>query len=142
MSKVNMTALVEQSTAGVPTGIPIGVSNPQGLIPALTPEQMADLHRRLAAEQARLLGRVGEETDHTRADWNPDRGDLALSASSRERRMALQEMDTEKLDQVEAALLRMENGTYGRCDTCGTPIHPERLEIIPAAALCANCQAS
>jgi RNA polymerase-binding transcription factor len=41
---------------------------------------------------------------------------------------------------IEAALLRMEHGTYGSCVRCGTPIPLERLEILPAVALCMTCQ--
>jgi RNA polymerase-binding transcription factor DksA len=41
---------------------------------------------------------------------------------------------------IEAALDRMDRGRYGDCVTCGTPIPPERLEILPAVALCMTCQ--
>lgn len=41
---------------------------------------------------------------------------------------------------IEAALERMEQGAYGRCTGCDTAILPERLEILPAVALCMRCQ--
>lgn len=41
---------------------------------------------------------------------------------------------------IEAALQRMDRGTYGRCVTCDAPITVERLEILPAVALCMTCQ--
>ena len=41
---------------------------------------------------------------------------------------------------IEAALGRMDVGTYGRCVRCATPIPVERLEILPAVALCMTCQ--
>lgn len=41
---------------------------------------------------------------------------------------------------IEAALLRMDRGTYGSCVHCGAPIPLERLEILPAVALCMTCQ--
>ena len=43
---------------------------------------------------------------------------------------------------IEAALDRMGRGRYGDCVTCGTPIQVERLEILPAVALCMACQRS
>jgi RNA polymerase-binding transcription factor DksA len=42
----------------------------------------------------------------------------------------------ETLDEVEAALVRLEAGTYGMCEVCGKPIGAARLEAMPAARLC------
>jgi DnaK suppressor protein len=41
---------------------------------------------------------------------------------------------------IDAALDRMDRGRYGACVRCGTPIPLERLEILPAVALCMTCQ--
>jgi DnaK suppressor protein len=43
------------------------------------------------------------------------------------------------LAEVERALEKLSEGTYGRCDNCGRPIARERLEAIPWAALCMSC---
>jgi RNA polymerase-binding transcription factor DksA len=45
------------------------------------------------------------------------------------------------LAQVEAALVRVDDGTYGACETCGHPIGEERLEAVPAARECFICAA-
>ena len=45
----------------------------------------------------------------------------------------------ETLAEVEHALAKLEEGTYGRCESCGQPIAPARLEAKPAARLCINC---
>ena len=42
----------------------------------------------------------------------------------------------ETLDEVEAAIARLEAGTYGLCEDCGKPIGPARLEAMPAARFC------
>ena len=42
--------------------------------------------------------------------------------------------------QIEEALERLENGTYGTCQRCGKPINPERLEAFPYVAYCIECQ--
>ena len=42
----------------------------------------------------------------------------------------------ETLEEVEAAIVRLEAGTYGRCEVCGKPIGEARLEAMPAARLC------
>jgi DnaK suppressor protein len=44
------------------------------------------------------------------------------------------------LTQVEGALQRIEEGTYGTCQRCGQPIQPERLEAFPYVANCIECQ--
>ena len=44
------------------------------------------------------------------------------------------------LAQVNAALERMDDGTYGTCQRCGKPINPERLEAFPYVAFCIDCQ--
>ena len=43
------------------------------------------------------------------------------------------------LRDVQAALWRMDDGTYGRCITCGAPVEPARLEIVPQTANCLDC---
>jgi len=43
------------------------------------------------------------------------------------------------LDEIDAALGRMDDGTYGRCQTCGAPIPVERLEAVPHARTCVHC---
>jgi DnaK suppressor protein len=43
------------------------------------------------------------------------------------------------LDDVEAALAKIDNGTYGTCEKCGNAIAPARLEAMPAARTCIEC---
>jgi DnaK suppressor protein len=47
-----------------------------------------------------------------------------------------------KLRDVERALAKLDEGTYGACDACGAAIPEERLEAIPWAALCVGCSAA
>ena len=44
------------------------------------------------------------------------------------------------LGEIDAALLRLDKGDYGICSVCAEPIPSERLEAVPAAALCMPCQ--
>ena len=44
------------------------------------------------------------------------------------------------LADTEAALRRLSEGCYGRCEQCGCPIEPERLEVLPMAIRCTSCQ--
>jgi DnaK suppressor protein len=64
----------------------------------------------------------------------------ATQVFEQQRDLALRERNEQHLAQVEAALARLDAGTYGACASCGRPIAPERLEAIPWAALCIDCQ--
>jgi DnaK suppressor protein len=44
------------------------------------------------------------------------------------------------LSSIDAALARIEDGTYGRCERCGEPIAEERLEALPYATRCIECK--
>jgi DnaK suppressor protein len=62
------------------------------------------------------------------------------AASQREVTEALREAAERVLDDIEAALIRLDLGRYGLCDVCSEPIQPERLEAIPMSRHCAPCQ--
>lgn len=51
---------------------------------------------------------------------------------------AAKNLDAKRRD-VERALGKLDDGTYGRCDACGVDIAPERLDAIPWAVLCVSC---
>jgi DnaK suppressor protein len=53
---------------------------------------------------------------------------------------ALMEMKSETLQRIDAALQRLEEGTYGVCGECGTEIAEARLRALPFAILCRQCQ--
>jgi RNA polymerase-binding transcription factor len=42
-------------------------------------------------------------------------------------------------EKLERALAKLEEGTYGHCDNCGSPIAPGRLQVAPESALCIDC---
>jgi DnaK suppressor protein len=54
--------------------------------------------------------------------------------------LALMQMKSETLKKIEQALLRLEAGTYGRCQECDSEIPSARLRALPFAALCRDCQ--
>lgn len=70
-------------------------------------------------------------------------GSQAAAASQvfeQQRDLALRDRNEQHLAAVEAALARLDDGTYGRCVRCGRPIAPERLDALPWAAHCIDCQ--
>lgn len=67
-------------------------------------------------------------------------GDTADVIFERERLLSIQEWLTDRRGAIEQALGRMERGEYGRCENCGRQIPFERLEALPFASLCIDCQ--
>lgn len=63
-------------------------------------------------------------------------GDTASATVDREIDYGLEEGAEQTLEAIDAALARIEAGTYGICERCGKPIGVERLEAIPHATLC------
>ena len=67
-------------------------------------------------------------------------GDLATETFDRELDYTLEDNAEAVLAQIDAALERIENGTYGICEVCGRPIDAARLEARPWARLCIDDQ--
>jgi len=69
-------------------------------------------------------------------------GSQAAAAShvfEQQRDLALRDRSRIELGRVDAALRRLDDGTYGTCASCGNPIGAERLEAIPWAPNCIDC---
>lgn len=74
----------------------------------------------------------------TEVDVDVDEGDPDLS--EREKNLALLTTLSRKLESIQAALRAMDKGMYGTCERCGNPIDPARLEVLPDATHCLDCQ--
>ena len=84
-------------------------------------------------------GSIGEETEETTFQDN-HLGDIATATFDREMASTLEDNSTHVLTEIDAALKRIDEGTFGVCTRCGKPISAERLEALPWAALCIECQ--
>jgi len=69
-----------------------------------------------------------------------DAFDASLLATERESSARTLEQDFRLLREVEAALNRLRDGTFGICQRCEDEIAPKRLQAIPWAAYCVSCQ--
>jgi len=74
------------------------------------------------------------------SDFDDLPADIATQTYEREKDYALGKQLHEMLDRVDYALSKLEEGTYGLCDACGCNIPVERLETLPHAELCIECQ--
>jgi DnaK suppressor protein len=78
--------------------------------------------------------------DHAKTTSIPtDAEELGSDNADQELTLSLVGSEKNTLDQIEAALKRIEDGSYGQCETCGVKIPKARLEAIPYAAQCVRC---
>lgn len=110
---------------------------------------MGDFERQkqaLLKMRERLIRTVGSLEESIREDVTAP-GDISTlpthladhDAEGIDRDIVLAETQEGLLEQVEAALERMEHGTYGRCQGCGKPIAPDRLAALPYTSYCIEC---
>ena len=106
---------------------------------------------RLTAERDRLVGLRGELADVSGetedeslgelSHYDQHQADVGTETFNRERDISiLGEIEGELAD-VEHALERIDDGTYGTCEACGKPIDDDRLEAMPATRFCVDDQA-
>ncbi|WP_053172614.1 TraR/DksA family transcriptional regulator [Limnohabitans planktonicus] len=106
------------------------------------------LHReRLLHERTQLLQRIAQERGGlvSRADMAAEHDvrsfdNQAQAISERDDEFAMNEHETAELGDIEAALERIQAGTYGQCIDCGVSIPPARLNAYPTAKRCIDCQ--
>lgn len=105
------------------------------------------LRSRLEKEQKRLT----EELEQLKASVRPaderregspfgKREEEATESFELEKRLALEKRIREQLAEMDHALHKFDEKTYGLCDSCGQPIDPARLEALPQANLCLSCK--
>jgi DnaK suppressor protein len=100
------------------------------------------LKEKLEMERQRLIGELQQlqTTGQESLGYSTHMADDASAAFDQARDLALRSNLERMLSQVEQALDRLDNGAYGVCETCGEPIDPARLEALPQAAHCFDCQ--
>lgn len=81
-------------------------------------------------------GSIEDETDELSIASDNHMGDIASATVDREIDYSLGENSEQVLHEIEAALKRIGDGTYGTCTECGKEIGAERLEAVPWVALC------
>jgi len=105
---------------------------------------LKNARERLTEMKKQILREISEDLRHGREgakDDGMDTYDLASEERDREINFILSDREREKLQSVEEALERIEEGTYGMCDNCESEIAVGRLEAMPFTRLCVSCQA-
>lgn len=91
-------------------------------------KEIESLHADQTSEREDAVDDVEDEGDLSRSDFDKD---LAFNLGERE---------THQLQEIDDALQRIDDGTYGTCARCGKPIDEARLEAVPTARYHAECQ--
>ena len=94
----------------------------------------------LLAERDRLRAEVGEAIVAPGQMTYGSQAAAATQVFEQQRDLALRDRAIQQLELVDAALARIDAGTFGNCTRCGKPIAAERLEALPWAAFCIDCQ--
>lgn len=91
-----------------------------------------------------LETRLTGTQSHLRHEKGPDSSDFAEQATERENDEVVAELDAmgkTELENINTALSRINDGSYGICKSCARPISVERLRSIPYTDLCKECSA-
>jgi DnaK suppressor protein len=109
----------------------------------MEPETLQQYRERLLAQQQQIEQRVFRlETDlhEMESERDIERTDHIQEEAVNDPMIALDERSRRLLAEIQAALARIDDGTYGDCDVCGEPINPARLDALPMAHRCVRCQ--
>jgi RNA polymerase-binding protein DksA len=105
------------------------------------------LRAELSADMERLRAEIAaarNERESLLRDYGDgsgeDQADAGTKTFEREHEMSLANNAMDMLQQDERALARLDDGSYGQCESCGNPIGKERLQAFPRATLCMACK--
>lgn len=112
-----------------------------------TSEELAEVKKELEDDVARLSEEV-EDAEHDLVELmrnygdgaGDDQADTGAATWEREHELSITNNAKDLLDQSRLALRRIDEGTYGDCDSCGQPIGKMRLQAFPRATLCMTCK--
>jgi len=110
-------------------------------MPSDAPTDTTDLDYRglLQVEQDQLRGELielGFDDGRTGLDYDANFADTSQVTAERGEAEALAGKLKESLEEVAAAIARLDAGTYGTCEVCGVAINPARLEAMPSSRFC------
>jgi DnaK suppressor protein len=99
-------------------------------------EHAETLRQELAEQEAELAGLMRDAGDGA----GHDQADMGATSFERDHELIVVNNAREMLHQTERALARIEDGSYGICESCGNPIGKMRVMAFPRATLCLSCK--
>lgn len=104
-----------------------------------SPKDIEEIRTRLLAHKADLQKRVTTIHEHARDPLEQDSAEQAAQLGNVAVVSALESESVQQIAEIEAAIRRLDAGTYGVCVSCGEPIGDGRLKVRPAATQCRDC---
>ena len=104
-----------------------------------TQRETDEIRARLMQQKAEMRMRVSTIHEHARDPLEQDSAEQAAQLGNVAVVSALENEAVQQIAEIEAALQRLEAGTYGICVTCGEPVGEGRLKVRPAATQCRDC---
>jgi DnaK suppressor protein len=102
---------------------------------------LQQIRKALEKERLDLSRSLQEQGSFLEPVESPDEIDAANFLEFHEIQSSLDELSKKRIERIDRALARLDDGTYGICLKCGETILPERLLALPDADLCIKCQA-
>ncbi len=118
----------------------------------VSPDSQQEVRARLAAERERLQGEIdslqqgidartfGEDEGSDTVSMHP--ADDASEMFEREKNLTVLNTLRVTIEDLDSALQKVDAGTYGVCDNCGKPIGEKRIEALPSAVYCIECESA
>ncbi len=115
-----------------------------------TKKELGELRRRLEEERNELRRQATEieeasfrgpqsELTGELSSFDEEYADAGTATFERERDLSIRNNIQDLMGQIDRAIARIDEGKYGICEGCGSPISPARLEAMPAARFCIDC---
>uniref|UniRef100_A0A7C2P6S9 TraR/DksA family transcriptional regulator n=1 Tax=Schlesneria paludicola TaxID=360056 RepID=A0A7C2P6S9_9PLAN len=100
------------------------------------------LHSRLIDQRESLRGKIAEDLGltYSRDDGINDLGEVASQMEQSELHSQLAALESRELRQIEVAIAKIRNGTFGTCERCQKSIPIARLQALPYTSVCIDCQ--
>jgi RNA polymerase-binding protein DksA len=96
---------------------------------------------RIKADLGDIRGESQKDSLEELSSYDQHQADVATETFDREKDLSILDTVEGELADIELALQRLDDGTYGTCEACGKPIGDDRLEAMPATRFCVDDQA-
>ncbi len=106
----------------------------------MTKAQLKKIKARLIEERDTIIGKLSNNDLSVDASETPDPVDLAVRNYSKNVMLAVSENESRQLVMINEALERIEDDEYGLCQNCESNVNSKRLNAIPWARYCLDCQ--
>jgi RNA polymerase-binding protein DksA len=100
-----------------------------------------DIAKALRARLSELTGRVAEIDSELRQPLSADSEERATDLENQDALQSIENSEIQEIRQIQEALKRIAEDTYGVCAKCGEDIDPKRLKVLPTATRCISCAA-